>query len=247
MIHNSASSGYQRHARTYASARPSYHPELLRFFAGVYRGEPKAIVELGAGTGIFTQQLVEAGYAPTVIEPVAEMRAELALRLPMVDVRDGTAEHTGLADNSVDAVAVAQAFHWFNYEQALTEIRRVLRPGGLLACFWNVRDVSVDWVRRYEEVVNRYEGETPRHSTMRWRRAIAADSAFEFVSEWSVPNPQPSSPEKVRQRALSTSFIAALPPPQQQQVLEEVRAIVEPLGTSFEFPYNSQLQVWRLL
>ena len=66
------------------------------------------------------------------IEPVAEMRA-LFGGGERVRVLDGTAEALALADASVDAVTVAQAFHWFDAARALPEIHRVLRPGGVLA------------------------------------------------------------------------------------------------------------------
>ena len=60
----------------------------------------------------------------------------------------GTAEQIPLPDASVDAVLVGQALHWFDHEQALPEIGRVLRPGGVLAGLWNDDDLSVDWVRQ---------------------------------------------------------------------------------------------------
>lgn len=243
MIHDSAASGYQRNANIYAKVRPSYHPKLIQHFKEKF--SQGTIVDLGAGTGIFTRQLVQAGYSPIAIEPLAEMRAKLASRLPTVDVRSGSAEETGLETASVDAVVVAQAFHWFNHKAALTEILRILHPGGLLICVWNVRDESVEWVRKYETTLNKYAGDTPRHRTMVWRRAIDSDTSFEFVDEWAVPNPQPSNPDAVVERALSTSFIAALESDVQQSVLEKVRAVVSPLGKTFDFPYCSEIQVWR--
>ncbi|NKB66929.1 MAG: methyltransferase domain-containing protein [Candidatus Latescibacteria bacterium] len=181
MIHNSAASGYQINSDTYAKIRPDYHPELMQCFRKNFtKGK---IVDLGAGTGIFTRQLVHAGYSPIAIEPVPEMRAKIANQLPTVDVRGGTAEETGLVTASIDAVVVAQAFHWFNYQKALVEIKRILSSNGLLVCVWNVRDETVEWVRKYESTLNRYAGNTPRHRTMEWRQAIDSDSAFELVDE----------------------------------------------------------------
>lgn len=99
-------------------------------------------MEIGAGTGIFTGQLVDRGVAVLVVEPVAAMGQQLRERLPDVEVRSGTAEDLPLEDASVDVVVAAQAFHWFDYGAALTEIYRVLRPGGQLVTVWNVKIVG---------------------------------------------------------------------------------------------------------
>ena len=72
MVHESAGTGYQRGAATYASARPSYHPDLINRFVDAF-GQG-SVVDLGAGTGIFTRQLVAHGLHPIAIEPVADLR-----------------------------------------------------------------------------------------------------------------------------------------------------------------------------
>jgi SAM-dependent methyltransferase len=245
MIHASAQDGYEEESGVYAAVRPNYHRELVdRFVRNYGRG---VVVDLGAGTGIFTGQLIEAGCVPIAIEPVAAMRHRLMVDHPDVQALDGTAEDTGLADDSVDCVVVAQAFHWFNHTEALREIRRILRVGGHLVCVWNVRDESVEWVSDFTDIVDRHAGATPRHRTMHWRRAIDADRLFEAVDDWSVPNPVSATPESVVERALSTSFIAALDHQQQQQVLEEIRTLARAIGDRFEFPYRSELQAWRKL
>jgi SAM-dependent methyltransferase len=114
---------------------------------------------------------------------------------------DGTAEETSLVTASVDAVIVAHAFHWFDYQPALAEIRRILLPEGLLICVWNVRDESVDWVHKHETTLNNYAGDTPRHRTMAWRRAIDSNPSFRFVDEWGISNPQLTTPNGVMDRA----------------------------------------------
>lgn len=242
MVHEAAETGYRQESSTYATARPSYHPQIIERLVG--RSGGGRVVDLGAGTGILTRQLVEQGLSPIAIEPVAEMRSTLESSLPGVTAIDGTAEHTGLADSSVDTVVVGQAFHWFDHGPALAEIRRVLRPGGHLACVWNVRDESVPWVRRYTDIVDRHEGDAPRHRTMHWRRSIDDDPAFELVDDLVVANPVPSGPDAVVARARSTSFIAALDPERQRLVLDEIAELVEPLGHVFDYPYRSELQAW---
>lgn len=243
MVHPSAQAGYDARSGVYAKARPSYHPDLVDRFVSLY-GDG-VVVDLGAGTGIFTGQLIEAGCSPIAIEPVAAMRRRLTVDHPDVSVLDGTAEDTGLPASSVDCVVVAQAFHWFHHADALREIHRILRPGGHLVCVWNVRDETVQWVKEFTDIVDRHAGNTPRHRTMDWRRAIDADAQFEAVDDWSVPNPTATTPDDVVDRALSTSFIAALDHQRQQQVLEEARAMAQAVGDRFEFPYRSELQAWR--
>ena len=76
------------------------------------------------------------------VEPLAEMRQVLAVRVPEAEVIAGTAERTGLLDAVTYAVVVAQAFHWFDADRALAEFRRILRPGGRVAALWNLRAPS---------------------------------------------------------------------------------------------------------
>ena len=244
-VHPSAAEGYQRNSTLYASIRPSYHPDLLKRFA-LHVAPTQAVVEMGAGTGIFTSQLVAAGYRPTAVEPVAEMRARLTEQLPEVNTQAGTAEQSGLASNSVDAVVAAQAFHWFNHPVALAEIKRILHLNGLLICVWNIRDESVHWVHELENILGRYAGDAPRHRTLLWRKAIESDTSWQLIDEWETPNPQPSSREGVMGRALSTSFIAALDATEQQKIVQQIETLITPLGDRFDFPYRSQIQVWRL-
>lgn len=242
-VHRSAAAGFGREADSYSSARPGYHPSLVERFVNRYGSEP--VLELGAGTGIFTQQLVQAGCRPIASEPVEAMRDLLVENCPEIEVIAGTAEATGASPNSIRTVVAAQAFHWFDYEKALNEIPRVLVPDGWLVCVWNVRDETVPWVAQYTEIVDRHADDTPRHRTMHWRAAIDRHPKFELVDDWSIANPQPTSPSGVVERARSTSFIAALSDDEQADVLAAIRRLVEPLGSHFEFPYRSELQAWR--
>jgi len=126
----------------YERYRPGFPAAAVRLFAP----EPVAgILDLGAGTGKLTREL--AGLADTVVavDPSEPMLAELRRICPDVEARIGIAEEIPLEDAAVDVVAVAQAFHWFDRDAACAEIRRVLRPGGVLALLWNVTDVDCAW------------------------------------------------------------------------------------------------------
>ncbi len=243
LVHEAATSGYSRNTGHYDRGRPSYHPSLARRVVDRYGGG--TLVELGAGTGKFTRQLIDLGQSVIAVEPVVSMRTTLSDSVPEADVRLGAAEEIPMADHTADTVVASQSFHWFRFRDALDEIHRVIRPGGHLVTVWNVRDESVDWVAACAKVLDTFAGDTPRHRDMGWRRAINSDSRFGSIDEWRVDNPVPTTPEGVVDRMLSTSFVGALPDQLQAEVAAEIRAIVEPLGPEFEYPYTSQLQAWR--
>ncbi len=245
MVHDAATTGYSRNVEQYNQGRPTYHPAVAQRLAARYG--PGVTVELGAGTGIFTRQLVEQGLQVVAVEPLVSMRAALSANVPEADVRLGAAEDIPMADDTADTVIASQSFHWFKFREALDEIYRVLKPGGHLVTVWNVRDASVGWVGACANVIERYAGDTPRHRDMGWRRAINTDTRFGSVDEWRIDNPFPTTPDGVVARVLSTSFVGALPDPIQDQVAGEIQRIVEPLGAHFDFPYTSQLQAWRAL
>ena len=81
------------------------------------------------------------------MEPVEGMRNELRAPLPDVPCASGVAEALPIASGSLDGVTIAQAFHWFDAERALAELRRALRIGGHVALIWNARDRSRDMGR----------------------------------------------------------------------------------------------------
>jgi len=245
VVHEAAAQGYQKQAATYQRGRPTYHPDLVARVAERYADGP--LVELGAGTGILTAALVDAGLAVTAVEPVEAMRSTLAERVPGARVLEGTAEAIPLDDACAATVLCSQSFHWFDAPAALDEVARVLRPGGHLLTVWNVRDEEVAWVAAYTAIADRYAGDAPRYRTFAWRRAIDADARYALADEWQVENPAPTDAQGVVERMLSTSFIAALDADEQARVADEVRAVVADLGPRFAYPYRSELQAWQLV
>ncbi|GAA2310860.1 class I SAM-dependent methyltransferase [Glycomyces scopariae] len=148
---------FGRAADLYDAARPSYPAEALAWLAGE---GPADVVDVGAGTGLLTRGLIALGHRVTAVEPDGQMLAKLtAATTGLAAARTGSAEALGLPDASADVVTAGQAFHWFDRAAALPEIRRVLRPGGVLAPIWNLRDETVDWVERLTEVIGSSKGE----------------------------------------------------------------------------------------
>ncbi|MQM28766.1 class I SAM-dependent methyltransferase [Glycomyces albidus] len=148
---------FGRAADLYDAARPAYPADALAWLAG---DEPADVVDVGAGTGLLTRGLIARGHRVTAVEPDPQMLARLTAATPgLAAAREGSAEAVPLPDGSADVITAGQAFHWFDRPKALPELRRVLRPGGVLAPIWNLRDESVDWVARLSEVIGSSKGE----------------------------------------------------------------------------------------
>ena len=129
-------------------------------------------------------------------------------------------------DASLDVVICAQAFHWFASTEALTEIARVLKPGGKLGLVWNLRDTRVSWVPKLDAIVNALEGDTPRYYTGAWRQAFP-HVAFGPLAEQRFSHGHTGSPEDVIfNRVRSTSFVAALPAVERAKVDAQIRALI---------------------
>ena len=117
-------------------------------------------LDLGAGTGKFTELLIERARRVIAVEPSGPMLDVLRAKLPGVEASDGTAERIPVPDGSVDVVCVAQAFHWFEREAACAEIRRILVPEGTLGLLWNRSDPACAWDRAAHRIAHPAVGET---------------------------------------------------------------------------------------
>lgn len=127
----------------YAAGRPSYAISFLAWLRELYAPpEHFTAADIGSGTGKLTVQLLESGFTVYGVEPNADMRrtAETLLndRMHFISVDDSAAS-SGLADQSVDFVTAAQAFHWFDGPAFARECRRILRPEGQVFLIWNTR------------------------------------------------------------------------------------------------------------
>jgi SAM-dependent methyltransferase len=147
---------FDRAAGVYERARPEYPADAVDWLlpAGA-----RAVLDLGAGTGKLTRALAARGLEVTAVDPAPEMLAELRAAVPTAATLVGAAESIPLGDASVDAVLVAQAWHWVDQAVAVPEVARVLRPGGTLGLVWNLRDEGVPWVKRLTEIMHRSNAE----------------------------------------------------------------------------------------
>jgi MOSC domain-containing protein YiiM/SAM-dependent methyltransferase len=246
-IHKSAAKGFAAGADAYERGRPAYSPEAVqRLVDELAIGSGIRVLDLAAGTGKLTRPLVEAGAEIVAVEPIAEMGAKLVEALPDVEAMDGTAERIPLPNHSVDAVVVGQAFHWFDSIRAVSEIRRVLRPGGGVGLIWQVRDTSRPWTERLDQIIDRADDGHPRFRTGAWREAFDHTALFEPLRTAAYETVQRGSPETIVDRVASISYVAAMPESRRQVVLDDVRELLatdpETAGADvIELPYEANI------
>jgi SAM-dependent methyltransferase len=196
------------------------------------------VLDLGAGTGKLTQVLA-ARYARVIaVEPLDELRALLAVRVPEAEVRAGAAEAIPLDDGSVDAVFAGQAFHWFANDTAVGEIARVLRAGGVLALLWNVPNgtpsVPADYNARMEELHDAGRPDPPDEHVL---------ERFPFGEEHEevVEHAHVNARDDVLALAASVSWIAMRD--DREEILAELGGLLPP--GEYVFPLRCEM-TWTI-
>jgi SAM-dependent methyltransferase len=243
-IHEAAR-GFELAPKPYEIGRASYPAEAIeRLVSELGIGPGTRVLDLAAGTGKLTRELVPTSAEIVAVEPVDAMRAVLSTSLPEIEALVGTAEAIPLPDGSVDAVTVGQAFHWFDGDAALAEIHRVLRPGGRLGLIWNVKDESVDWIEKLGGIMESYRGDAPRVASGAWKEAFERTTHFTPIERARFSFVHEADFAAVVARVTSVSFIASLPPAEFARVVDRVRTLVtthpETEGrATFELPYRT--------
>jgi SAM-dependent methyltransferase len=237
-----AAEGFGRAVDAYERGRPSYPLEAVAWLVEALRiGPGTTVVEVGAGTGKFTAQLIPTRATIVAVEPIDAMRATLAANLPSVTAQPGTAEALPLERSSADAIVAAQAFHWFNVAAAAAEFHRVLRPGCRLGVIWNERDTSVGWAGELDAIIEMYRGEGPHP---RSQRDVELGDRFGPQQHADFSHGQVVDVPTLRDRVASISFIAVLPDDERSRVLDRVAGLVArhpaTAGRStFRLPYRT--------
>jgi SAM-dependent methyltransferase len=216
-------------ADAYERGRPEYAPAVAGALAaelGIPPGAP--VLDLAAGTGKLTRLLVAAGFDVVAVEPQAALLERLAKGVGAERVRKGVAEAIPLSDASVDAVTVADGFHWFDQAPALAEIRRVLKPGGGLAVLSTVPDWSgASWAHELGAMIQRLRPEHPYFDGPPWQEAVRAAGGWMPPREVRVTTSQPTGPDRILAYVASMSFVAALPQDERAEWLAQAAELVE--------------------
>lgn len=229
-------------AERYERGRPGYPPEAVRWLSEVLGiGPGTTVVDLAAGTGKLTRLLVPTGATVVAVDPVPGMRRVLTRLVPGVTMLDGTAECLPLPSASVDAVVVAQAFHWFDGPVALAEIHRVLRPGGGLGLLWNRRHGGRARAPGIEGILDRHRGTTPTHHGDAWRQAFERTTLFGPLGVAAFALDQVVDADGLVDRALSISFNASLGADDRHRLERELRSIAAGHGGTVVLHYDTDV------
>lgn len=230
-IPREAAVGFDRGAGDYERGRPGYPAEAVAILARELGfGPGRRVVDLAAGTGKLTRALTGSGAEIVAVEPVAGMREQLRRAVPGVAVVDGTAERLPFAGATIDAVVVAQAFHWFDVPVAAAEIHRVLVPGGGLGVIRNEWDESVAWVLDMRRLVAEHAGPPPRTHRRSWRDPLETSGLFAPLAEQVVPNPVAVDLPTLLARIASISFVAMMPAAERRRLLDALAELVRGRG-----------------
>ena len=216
-------------AQIYERGRPPYPPAALEW---VLPPNCRRVLDLGAGTGKLTRQLLTRGVDVIAVDPSEGMLTELRRVVPGVPAHQGSAEAIPLPDGAVDVVLMAQGWHWVDRPSAVPEIARVLSPGGRLGILWNLRDESVEWIRRLAEIIGGagHDGSAEvgppfgpvETREVRWTHRIGPDALLDLVA--------------------SRSRVILMPPDERVALLAQVRQLMAThpslVGrTEYELPY----------
>ena len=195
------------------------------------------MLELGAGTGKLTEQLVALGHDVHATDPDPQMLALLEKNLPAVRTSQAPAEEIPAGDASYDVVVSGQAFHWFDLDRALPEIARVLKPRGRLSLVWNQRDERIPWVKRLGAIIGTQDQLRDPDERLVESQLFGdvEDASFKF---WQVVDRN-----SIRDLVLSRSNVAVLSASQQEAKLAEVLAFYDDFGRGMDgmqLPYAAR-------
>ena len=215
-------------ADAYERGRPEYAPAVVGALSaelGLLAGA--RVLDLAAGTGKLTRALLAGGLDVVAVEPQAAMRERLAREVGGERALDGLAEAIPLADASVDAVTVADSFHWFDHAPALVEIARVLRPRGGLAVLATMPDWSgASWAHEVGELMQRTRPEHPAFDGPPWQQALAGADGWSRPREIRVSSSAAADPHRLLDYLVSMSWVAALPERERAAMLAQIEALV---------------------
>lgn len=248
-----ATSRFSDRVADYVKYRPGYPAEvitLLRARGHLHPGSQ--VADIGSGTGIFSQLLLDAGAEVFAVEPNAGMRSAAESSLgghPLFHSIAASGETTTLESGSIDLIIAAQAFHWLDRSRARSEFTRLLRPGGEITLIWNVRQtVSTPFLIGYENLLLTF---APDYARVRHENVDAETLAGFFTSgdfeKHVFANQQSFDFAGLSGRLLSCSYAPAIGHPLHEPMLAGLKSLFDAHAQEglVAFVYDTEVYIGR--
>jgi len=193
----------------YAQARPSYPLDSIKYLLNKGINKNSVIADIGSGTGILSKLLINEVKEIYLIEPNDEMREYSKTYLSQNDnctFINANAENTTLKDHSIDAIVVAQAFHWFDIEKCKIEFKRILKPYANIFLIWNNRLTNTPFLQKYDQVLKNLSVD---YNEVNHQNLSAKEFGLFFDNNWkkqSFDNFQEFDFEQFVKRVFSSSY-----------------------------------------
>jgi SAM-dependent methyltransferase len=224
--------------------------ELLRIKCGL--AATATVADIGSGTGILTELLLETGAQVFAVEPNKEMR-EAAERILSDYGRfrsvNGTAEATTLPQASVDLITASQAFHWFDVQKARREFLRVIKPLGWVALIWNERPSQAEaFLDEYDQLLRRHAADYDRVTRMRADEGKIREFFGRRPQTAVFANQQVFDFAGLQGRLMSSSYAPEPGHPEHEPMIAGLRALFERHNRAGKvvFPYRTLVYYDRL-
>ncbi len=250
-----ATTRFSDRAAAYARYRPGYPPEVVTRLVRDHGLERRHVIaDVGSGTGLFAELLLRNGNPVFGVEPSEAMRAAGVARLaawPTFTSVAGTAEQTGLPEASVDWVAAAQSFHWFDVRAARREFLRILRPTAdwrpRVVLLWNVRREDTPFLREYEALLHEFGTDyaVVRHQNVETDGRLGTFFGSRTIAFFELPNRQVLDFEGLRGRTFSASYVPPETDPRGTALAARLRQLFDrhAVGGSVTIEYDTRVYV----
>lgn len=207
------------------------------------------VADIGSGTGKFTKLLLDKGFNVFAIEPNSDMRKIAQKKFKNYNnfiSLDNTAEDTGLKENSVDLITVAQAFHYFDLDKVKKEFKRILKPNGKVVLIWNFRLRSSNFISQYEDIIYSFHSNTnePTHAQDKMVDEVFSDF-FSDYTIFNISNEQKFNFDSLWGRTLSNNHMPSENEEDYDILYNKIKELFDIYQKDNEiiFPYRTQIVI----
>ena len=253
MMNLTSSERFTSRVADYVRYRPDYPVAATdKLSSELSLASGMTVADVGAGTGLLTLPLLHTGADVIAVDPnedMLEAAREWLREHDNVRIAVGTAEATGLPDQSVHAITAGQAFHWFDHVRAREEFLRILKPSGKVALVWNAKEFGTSaFLAGYEQIL---EDRVPEFAEVRHEKSGEAEIAEFYGSDpsrYSFPHHQRFDWDGVLGRVMSSSYAPKSGQPSHDMLVAELRALFNEHAEDgmIVWPYTTMLYVGSL-